>query len=90
MLLRLVLANVARELPLALASSAMPVTREAVTSIRSRSDTLDRKMAAVVISHHSMPRAPLILIDGGLNNVYNSFEQGEVVPPQPQESAEFL
>ena len=37
-----------------------------------------------------MPRAPRILIEGGLYHVYNRFARGEGVFSQPEESTEFL
>lgn len=37
-----------------------------------------------------MPRAPRILVEGGLYHVYNRFARGEKVFSDPQEAIEFL
>ena len=37
-----------------------------------------------------MPRAPRILIEGGLYHVYNRFARGEEVFANPEEAIEFL
>jgi hypothetical protein len=37
-----------------------------------------------------MPRAPRILVEGGLYHVYNRFARGEEVFSDPQEAIEFL
>jgi hypothetical protein len=37
-----------------------------------------------------MPRAPRILIEGGLYHVYNRFARGEGIFAEPEESIEFL
>jgi hypothetical protein len=37
-----------------------------------------------------MPRSPRILIEGGLDHVYNRFARGEGIFAEPEESIEFL